>query len=229
MRICSVILFPVVFIFSLVAFSCAQAGPTIQASSVKLLLVQGPSGEFSERLSVFVLYDDPDGKEDFASIMVRHDDSDMFWIVDTSNATVRVRGPDRWIGTSEFAPPSGSTFPEGDYTVIASDLTGNEAYHTFVLAEIEFPENAPVRFSLEGDLWTMERNEKNAGFTENFLFVFNNEPRLIHIWQMPAADTKSLGDLDTFRQQFSDATFIQVYSEKADGKAGVLLSPVDMQ
>lgn len=209
--------------------SCAQSGPVIHTSTVKLLRVQEESGEFVERLSVFVLFEDDDGIEDFASITVRHDDTGLFWLLEADDTVVRLRGSDRWNGSSELAPPPGSVFPEGDYTIIAQDLAGNEALQTFSLSRMEFPETLPVRFSLDGDLWTMERNPDDGGFTENYLFVYTDGNRLVHVTKMPAGQQKFFGDLDTFRRQFEGASRVQCYSETRDGKAGVLLSPVDME
>ncbi len=216
-------------ILIIILFSCAQSGPELRSSTVKLLRVQEDSGEFTERLSVFILFQDEDGPEDFASITIRNDDSGLFWLVDSGDAVVRLRGSDRWIGSSDLAPPPDGFFPEGDYTIIAQDLAGNEAMHTFMLSRTEYPEKLPVRLSLDGDVWTMERNPDNGGFTENYLFVYTAEDRLVHVWKMEGNQNKSIGDLDTFRRQFDGAARIRCYSETQDGKAGVLLSPVDMQ
>lgn len=214
---------------SLVLLSCAQSQPEIRASSIKLLRVQNPSGTFSERLSVFLYFHDADGSEDFSTITLRHADTGMFWVLDSDEADVRIRGRDRWTGSSTFAPPQDDVFPEGAYTISVADLAGNEAIKKFLLSRDSFPEKAPIRFSLSGDIWTLERNPDADQFTDTYLFLFNNEPRLVHVWKMPGGDMKAVGDLDTFRQQFRDAVTIQAYSQSRDGQTGVLLKAAQME
>lgn len=209
--------------------SCAQSQPEIRASSIRLMRVQTSTGDFVERLSVFLYFNDEDGTEDFSTITVRHIDTGLFWVLDAADADVRIRGRDRWTGTSMFAPPRDGVFPGGEYTVAVADLAGNEAVNTFSLDGDPFPDEAPIRFTLSGDIWTLERNSNTGSFSDTFLFLFNDTQTLVHVWKMPGGEMKVIGDLDTFRQEYRDAVTIQAYSQTRDGQAGVLLSPVQME
>ncbi len=209
--------------------SCAQSEPEIRASSIRLLRVQTSAGDFVERLSVFLYFNDEDGTEDFSTITVRHVDTGLFWVLDAADADVRIRGRDRWTGTSIFAPPLDGVFPGGDYTVAVADLAGNEAVQRFTLVRSPFPEKSPIRFSLSGDIWTLERNRSSGEFTDNYLFLFDAGNTLVHVWKMPENEMKVVGDLDVFRQEYRDAVTIQAYSQTRDGQAGVLLSPAQME
>lgn len=214
---------------SFVLVSCAQSKPEIRATSVKMLRVQELNEQFSERLSLFVLFSDEDGDQDFSGIRLLHNASGMEWVLEKENTIVRLRGNDRWIGSSDIAPAGNTLFPEGEYTIIASDLSGNEAVKPILLNRPDFPKLAPVSFSLDGDLWTLERNPDAGEFTENFLFLHNTEPWLVHTWKMPSVQKKSVGDLETFRRDAREAVTIQCYSENKSGTAGVLLRPVEME
>ena len=209
--------------------SCAQSSPEIRAASVKVVRLQSASGTFVERLSVFLFFHDADGTEDFSSITIRHEQTGLVWILESPDAEVRIRGRDRWTGSSIFAPPPGGFFPPGEYTVTVTDLAGNEAIRPITLSNESFPPASPIRFTLSGDIWTLERNAAAGAFTENFLFLFDREKRLVHVWKMPDNEKRVVGDLETFRQQYRDAVTIQAYSETRDGQAGVLLSPVQME
>lgn len=212
-----------------VLLSCAQSQPEIRASSIRLLRVQTSTGDFVERLSVFLYFDDADGTEDFSTITLRHADTGLFWVLDADDADVRIRGRDRWTGSSIFAPPLDGVFPGGSYTVAVADLAGNEAVKTFTLDREPFTEKAPVRFSLSGDIWTLERSDSAGAFSENYLFLFDAGQNLVHVWKMPEDEKKVVGDLDTFRQEYRDAVTVQAYSQTRDGQAGVLLSPAQME
>lgn len=209
--------------------SCAQGKPEIQGQSVQLLRVQGPAGQFDERLSVFVLFSDSDGAGDFASIRIEHTDTSLFWELVPDTVLVRLRGKDRWTGSNNLAGPGNGPLPEGAYTITVMDLAGNESSSPFVLSRQEFPATAPIRFVIDGDRWILTRNPDAGTFTRSYLFLLNNEPRIVYSYRVPDNKPQVEGKLEEFRALARDMVSIQAYTENSTGTAGVLLTPVDME
>lgn len=215
---------------SILFFSCSQADPVIRTSSVQLLRIQGPAGKFAERLSVFVFFSDGDGTADFDSITVTHDETALSWTIPADECMTRLRGKDLWSGSNNLAGPGDETLPEGSYTIAVSDLAGNEALSTFNLSRPAFPDYAPFAFNIDGDTWTLTRNGSASGFSRAWLFLYDEKMKLLNSWRVTEAnDGRTEGTTDMLRSRAKDAFFVQCYAENADGSAGVLLLPVNME
>ena len=197
---------------------------------VQLLRVQGPTGAFAERLSVFVYFDDADGASDFSSISVTDDTTGYVWNILPDNALVRLRGNDRWTGSNSLAAPGDAKIPSGSYTVTVSDLAGNESIQTIKLVRPDFPEYAPVAFTVNGDSWTLERNSNKSAFSRTYLLMYNAQSQLVYSWLLPNNnDPTDSGTIETLRSYAGDVSTVQCYTENADGSAGVLLTPVNIE
>ena len=223
-------LLSLVFFAAALSLSCSSGSPEIKSESVKVLRVEGADGTFSERLSVFVYYEDSDGPADFGSLTVTHDESGLFWTVGPEQAEVRQRGKDRWIGSNILAGPAGSAIPTGPYTIVASDLAGNESTAEFSVAKPNFPERAPCSFSLSGDTWTLERNPDSGGFKRIWILLFNREGSLVNSWKVPDSGARvTTGSVMTLTAVAQNAVTAQCYAENGAGTAGVLLSSIKMR
>jgi len=197
---------------------------------VQLLRVQGPTGAFAERLSVFVYFDDADGASDFNSISVTHDTTGLVWNILPDNALVRLRGNDRWTGSNSLAAPGDAKLPSGTYTVTVSDLAGNESTQTFNLVHPDFPEYAPVTFNINGESWSLARNSANSAFSRTYLLMYNAQLQLVYSWMLPNNNEPTVsGTIETLRSYARDVATVQCYTENADGSAGVLLTPVNIE
>ena len=210
--------------------SCSQSNPEIKSCMVQLLRVQGPTGAFAERLSVFVYFDDADGPSDFSSISVAHDATGLAWNILPDNAMVRLRGNDRWTGSNSLAAPGDGNLPTGNYTVTVSDLAGNESVKTFTLVHTDFPEYAPVQFNVNGDSWSLARNSANSFFSRTYLLMYNAQTQLVYSWLLSNDNEPTVtGTIETLRSYARDVASVQCYTENADGSAGVLLIPVNIE
>jgi len=197
---------------------------------VQLLRVQGPTGAFAERLSVFVYFDDADGAADFNSITVTHNATGLVWNISHDNALVRLRGNDRWTGSNSLASPGDAKLPSGTYTVTVTDLAGNESVKTFNLIQPDFPEYAPVHFTVNGDSWTLERNSTTSSFSRTYLLMYNAQMQLVYSWMLPDDHESTVsGTIETLRSYARDVSSVQCYTENVDGSAGVLLIPVNIE
>jgi len=216
-------------LFSVLAIGCVQGKPQILSTDVKLLRVQGPAGLFAERLSLFVLATDSDGPADYRSIALTEDDSGLSWTVGPESAMVTMKGKDRWIGTNAIAWAGDGSFPEGSYSIVFTDLAGNESLKTFELARPSFPETAPVRFYTEDTKWYLERNSTRGDFTREWLFLLDGQSRILQTWKVPEGDSRAEGTIESLQMMALQAVSVQCYAENASGTAGVLLTPVDLR
>lgn len=214
----------------ILAASCAQSSPALNAVSVQILRAENADGGFDERLSVFAFWDDGDGARDFSTLRVFHGGTALEWTVDSSNAAVRLRGKDRWLGSAQLAPPVGESLPFGEYTVTVSDLSGNEASRPINVPEVEFPDRAPVRLRIEKDSWILERNSQGGDFARVFFFLLDDQGKLLYSWRVPESRTlTTTGTLAQLTSLARNARRVQCYAENGVGTAGVLLSPVEME
>ncbi len=219
-------LLPLIFI----CMSCSQGVPAIHSTAVQLIRVQAPDKSFAERLSVFVFFDDSDGTSDFGSINITHTETGLYWNILPSNASVRLRGKDRWTGSASLAGPGGIALPAGPYHITVSDLAGNETGSDFILVRPDFPARAPVSFSINGDSWTLARSDTPSGFTRTFFLLFDKDSRLLYSWlAMNTNRMKMEGTLSSLRALANQTDYVQCYTENESGTAGVLLTPVHLR
>jgi hypothetical protein len=210
--------------------ACSQGTPVINATDVQLLMVQDPSGSFAERLSLFVFFDDDDGVSDFRSISLTHNDTGLVWNITEENAVVRLRGKDRWTGSNQLSGPGGSGMPDGSYTLVVTDLAGNEAVKILNLVRPAFPAQSPVKLEMAGDRWILTKNPDNGGFTRTFFLLYGKDSRLLYSWRVPEnSKQKSEGTVPDLRKLARDVTAVRCYTENAGGSAGVLLTPVNLR
>ncbi len=209
--------------------SCSGGSPSIQSYSIQRLLVQDADGTFSERLSLFVFFNDPDGNTDFDSIELIHEETGLFWTLYPADCTVRLRGKDRWIGSADIAGPRGAALPVGLYTVVVRDLAGQEASSSYTLAGTALPKTAPAEFTLSEGRWNLQLTATESSFRRVFLFLYNSERNLLYSWRVPIkALGRSDGTVEAIRALARDTVLVQCYIENDAGSAGVLLYPVKL-
>lgn len=219
-------------LFSLTVFfsACTQGKPVFRSSLAQLVYVETEKGVFAERLSYFVFFEDTDGSYDFGSIRVVHDESGLEWIISPADAQVRLRGADRWTGSSNLAGPADAPIPGGSYSVTVSDLGGHEAPASFTLIRPVFPERSPAVFSVRGDVWELVRNVNTPDFRRTFLFLYDVNGKLLYSYRVPDGDkSRETGSVASLLALARDAVTVRCYTENEQGTAGVLLIPVDIR
>jgi hypothetical protein len=209
---------------------CTQGKPLILSTDVKLLRVQGPAGLFSERLSLFVLEKDADGPEDFGSITLTQKATGLAWTITSAELMVTTKGQDRWIGSNALAASGDAPFPSGQYTVTLSDLAGNENIQSVMIARPQFPDTAPVKFSVADGNWVLERNPSAGEFRQTWFFLLDGQSRVLQSWKVPDSEGPTVsGSLESLQMMAMQAVSVQCYTENTSATAGVLLIPVDLR
>ncbi len=76
-----------IFTLLFINFSCSLSKPSISELSVKRLKVENDSGFLTERLSVFLLFKDENGREDYNSVIIVHKESGLSWRLNRNNSS----------------------------------------------------------------------------------------------------------------------------------------------
>jgi hypothetical protein len=220
----------ITFFIAVFFLSCSQSDPVIRSHVVQILRVQGPTGQFAERLSVFVFFEDDDGAEDLERITVMHEESGIFWTIRAGDAMTRSRGDDLWTGSNNLAGPGDRAIPSGAYSITVNDLAGKESVSTFRLTHPTFPDFSPYSFSITDGQWKLERNRSQSSFERVWLFLYDRDMKILYSWRVTEnPDGITSGSVDQLRAFASDTAVVQCYTENIDGSAGVLLTPVFLE
>jgi hypothetical protein len=114
--------------------SCGGRPPRIaQLFYQRNLFKDRELGEIYEKISLFVLPDDPDGLEDLESLFLIHDEHELFWSLDSNTWQEPLLGGETWIGSNAIVMPDGSELPDGTYRAVLRDLSGEVDEAEFVL------------------------------------------------------------------------------------------------
>ncbi len=233
--------------------SCSADNPVILRSDARRLWVQDSSGNFAERLSVFVLFKSGSDPENFGSMTVIHDDTGIEWNLTAENAAVisppGKSGDSLWIGSPVFSPVysgDGASFPEGVYSVCVRDLAGNEEISSFSLESRIFPETSPVSVELEvserkksGSRLFIRSEENSPEFSKITLIFLDKDGNPFYTFpvgsemftggsaEIPVSvleeKIQPLGE-----EVVSGFGSVQCFAGNASGTAGVLLFPVSL-
>ena len=215
--------------------SCSADNPVILRSDARRLWVQDSSGNFAERLSVFVLFKSGSDPENFGSMTVIHDDTGIEWNLTAENAAVisppGKSGDSLWIGSPVFSPVysgDGASFPEGVYSVRI------------------FPETSPVSVELEvserkksGSRLFIRSEENSPEFSKITLIFLDKDGNPFYTFpvgsemftggsaEIPVSvleeKIQPLGE-----EVVSGFGSVQCFAGNASGTAGVLLFPVSL-
>lgn len=217
-------------VFAPVLFSCSQGKPEIRAQAVQLLSVEAEGGGFVQRLSAFVFFDDPDGPADLGPLTVTHESTGMTWTVKPEELSVRLRGKERWVGSSQLAGPGNGPFPSGGYTLAVSDLAGNEGVGRFEIGAQSFPAAAPYRLDVAGGRWSISPRGPRTEFTRLWFVLLDSGLKPLQSWRVPAgASLSASGSTQVFTVISREVRYVQCLAENESGTAGVLLAPAELR
>lgn len=217
-------------VFAGALFSCSQGKPEIRDQAVQLLSVEAEGGGFVQRLSAFVFFDDPDGPADLGPLTVTHEATGMTWTVEPEALSVRLRGKERWVGSSQLAGPGNGPFPSGGYSLSVSDLAGNEGVGRFEIGAQAFPVAAPYRLDISGGRWALSPRGPRTEFTRLWFILLDSGLKPLQSWRVPAAANLSAsGSTQVFTVISREARYVQCLAENEAGSAGVLLAPVELR
>jgi hypothetical protein len=112
---------------------CAVHAPALSTISHRLIVAAVEQGR-EERLSVYAAISDQDGIADISRIVIIHDDTELYWELDSSSWSMKEEGSRYFIGSNGLSAPPSSAMPRGSYRVLVYDLAGERAEGSFRLA-----------------------------------------------------------------------------------------------
>ncbi|MEL3913115.1 hypothetical protein [Treponema pedis] len=218
----------IAFIF--LQINCSFKPPVISEFSIKRLLVETENENFAERLSVFSLYTDEDGKNDYNSVTVIHTESGLSWVLNRNNSSFFISADNTenagqkklYAGSNKIAPPSGG-FPEGTYSLIAEDLSGNRDIKTFSLNKTEEKRALPFSFNITENSWTVQTHE-NTELFEFSLILLGADKQPIFAKKLDLSAEMN-GNLLQLKEEYGDARYIQCMLEFANNNFAYLTKP----
>lgn len=222
------LLFCTALILDFSFLSCAQGSPEIKAIQAQVIRLQNSNSTFSERLSIFINYSDSDGEEDFARIIVHHDESLLEWRIEKDQKITRLRNKERWIGSNLLCYPKEGSFPKGSYTLIIEDLAGNEAIQKFQLQYPDFPETAPLHFTISDSEWKIQFKDFSNNYTRIHLILLDEKGSPLHSWQVPRQkELIQTGSLQALKNLASKATSVQCIAAVSNENAAIIFYPIE--
>jgi len=130
--------------------SCSRSAPQIQNYTLKLIYNETADG-IQEQLSLFVLAQDEDGKEDLDTLYLINDDQQLYWTLKASDWLTVNKDGQLWVGSHSIAMVEGQPLPRGLYRLILTDQGGDRTEKTIGLdAPIQSRYPFP-QLQIEGD------------------------------------------------------------------------------
>lgn len=186
-----------------------------------------PQGTVSERLSLFVLLEDTDGRNDYKQLVLREDATGLEWIVQRENSVFLQESgfsqKTQWIGSNKFRYPR-RVFPPGSYTVCAEDLSGQKTETVFTLEEPPRITGEPFTFQLDNGQWKITRIDENL-FSDFSLIFLSADLQPLTTRQIQK-DGSGQYSGSAYHEGTDDARYIQCCAENTEHTAAFFSPPL---
>ena len=207
--------------------SCSFDKPEIPELSVKILKIETDAGTIEERLSLFLMYKDENGRNDYSSIQLVHLESGLTWVLNRENTSFfsssQLRASDSektlWAGSNKIASPFGQ-IPIGEYSVVLEDLSGNRTIKKLTLKEPEMVSSIPFVFRIQDGRWRIEASE-NSTFKTFFLILLGADKQPLFVQSLPEG-SKLEDSISSLLEKYPDTRYIQCMAQNAQGDTAYL-------
>ncbi|UTC50745.1 hypothetical protein [Treponema sp. OMZ 855] len=211
--------------------SCSFNTPTVVLVKKQRIYSYNQQGALTERLAVFMLLEDGDGRNDYKDLTLREDTTGLEWALHRENTVfLQETGYSKnaqWVGSNKFKYPR-RFFPAGQYTLSASDLGGNKTETTFSLQAPQIITFLPFEFTLENEQWTLNITDSNACSSFSLIMLSADlQPLTVYQLQTNGTDRQN-GALTMFENRPTDVRYIQCFGENTDQSIGFLSTPLPL-
>ena len=218
----SLILFIVFFLCS-----CEFNSPDIPVLSFKILKIETQNSSIEERLSVFLLYKDENGRNDYSSITIVHAESNLTWVLNrenssffsSSNLGASDAGKVLWAGSNKISHPLGK-IPLGEYSIIAEDLSGNRSIKKISVKDFEDLSSLPFSFKIENKRWKIEPDQLSE-FKKFSLILLGADKQPLFVQVLPQ-DSQYEDSIDSLLEKYPDTRYIQCIAKTSKGDIAYL-------
>ncbi|GMO27559.1 MAG: hypothetical protein Ta2F_03150 [Termitinemataceae bacterium] len=123
--------FLIIAIISLLLSLCSSNAPTLAYSFMQIVYTESEDSTFVQHITFFVLANDEDGVDDIAELRLYNDFEGLLWKITPDRWTLLTEDSNTWIGSRDFAMPSGEPIPSGQYRAVLIDKGGDQTARTF--------------------------------------------------------------------------------------------------
>ena len=221
------------FYFSLLLFfvSCSINKPYLSSLSYKRLVVELDSGRVTERLSIFVRFNDEDGINDYDSITLFQKNTGLYWHINRSlSSFFKTDYEDKnsfVVGTNKIVYPLGK-FPLGEYEVQVQDMQGNKVVRFFTIDDELNVSHLNATLNVEGGKWEV-KVEDELLFTRFYLLLLGADRQPIFLKTISISSNSSITDsVEALKNDAPDARYVQLCAENAQRNKGYLAKPIQL-
>ena len=220
------------FLSAFLLFSaCSFNTPSVVLAKKQRIYSCDRQGALTERLAAFMLVEDDDGRNDYKELTLREDATGLEWSLHRENTVfLQETGYSKnvqWVGSNKFRYPR-RFFPEGQYTLTASDLGGNTTETTFSLQAPQVVTSLPFEFTFENEQWILLITDRAACSSFSLIMLSADLQPLIVYQLQPNDAERQTGTLQALQNVPSDARYIQCFGENADQSIGFLSTPIPL-
>lgn len=210
--------------FSLFLISCSGAVPEIGQIIWQVNFLQTPSESSGhQELSVFILIEDEDGIGDIDYIYLIHDESELFWKLNSNDWAQKVLGGKNWIGSNSIRMSDRSNLPSGTYRLVVIDKAGERDTREFNLSE-KMLEIKNDKFFPE--LMIGSDIVISSQFSDNTLWIYDEEMELLKNIKIENGKINmNIINNDTSNK----ARWVSIYSYDTENGIGLIKGPYSLQ
>ncbi len=204
--------------------SCSGSVPEIGQVVWQVNFIRTPSElSIHQELSVFTLIEDEDGIADIDFIYLIHDESELFWQLDTDIWTQKVLGGKNWIGSKSIRMNDFSNLPAGKYRLVVIDKAGERDTRSFSISGKMIDTNNDKYFP---ELLIGSDIEIRSNFSENTLWIYDKSMELLKNIKIENGKIS----MDIINNDTSNRAFwVSIYSFDAENGVGLIRGPYPLK
>jgi putative lipoprotein len=221
-----------IYIFLILFFvSCSINKPYISSLSCKRVILELDNGRVTERLSLFVRFNDEDGINDYDSMTLFQKNTGLYWHINRSlSSFFRTDYEDKnsfIVGTNKIVYPLGK-FPLGEYEVQVKDMQGNKVVRFFTIDDELKVSHLNATLKIEDGKWEV-KVEDEVLFTRFYLLLLGADRQPVFLKTISVSSNSSISDsVESLKNEMPDARYIQLCAENAQRNKGYLAKPIQL-
>lgn len=189
------------------------------------------NGRVTERLSLFVRFNDEDGVNDYDSMTLFQKNTGLYWHINRNlSSFLKTDYEDKnsfIVGTNKIVYPLGK-FPLGEYEVQVQDMQGNRIVRFFTIDDELKISHLNATLKIENGKWEV-KVEDELLFTRFYLLLLGADRQPVFLKTINVTSNSSISEsLETLKNEASDARYIQLCAENAQRNKGYLTKPIQL-
>ena len=210
--------------FSFFLISCSGSVPEIGQIIWQVNILQTPSESRGyQELSVFILIEDEDGIGDIDYIYLIHDESELFWKLNSNDWTQKVLGGKNWIGSNSIRMSDRSSLPAGNYRLVVIDKAGERDSRNFNISKSMLDTKNREYFP---ELLIGSDIIIKSKFSDNTLWIYDKDMEILKNIKIENGKI----NMDIINNDTSDkARWVSIYSYDTENGIGLIRGPYSLE